>query len=153
MRPNRRFIAHGVYLPGRQCKSFSGIVALDTSPSTFADLPRFVAELMGMLKSFGKFDITVLECGCSILQVWNISSNEPILNVSEHAFKAGFGTDFTPVFDYIRDHHLTPNILIYFTDGEGPCPEAKPPYPVLWMLTKGGKAPVPWGQVVYYEEN
>ena len=153
MRPNRRLIAHGVYLPGRQCKSFTGIVALDTSPSTFADLPRFVAELMGLLKSFGKYDITVLECAKSIEQVWNISSNEPILNVSEHAFKMGFGTDFTPVFDYICDHHLAPNILIYFTDGDGPCPEAKPPYPVLWVLPKGGEAPVPWGQVIYYEEN
>jgi predicted metal-dependent peptidase len=153
MRPNRRFISRGLYLPGRQTKSFSGIVALDTSPSTYGDLPKFASELMGLLKSFGKFDITILECGNRILQVWSVNSNEPLPNIGEHAFKEGFGTDFTPVFDYIRNHHLTPNVLIYFTDGYGPCPEARPPYPVLWMLTKDGEAPVPWGQVIYYEES
>jgi predicted metal-dependent peptidase len=153
MRTNRRFISRGLYLPGRQTKSFSGIVALDTSPSTYGDLPKFASELMGLLKSFGKFDIRVIECACSILQVWTVSSSDPMTDLTQHQFKVGGGTDFTPVFEYIRDHHLTPNVLIYFTDGHGSCPKRKPPYPVLWMLTRGGIAPVPWGQVIYYEES
>ena len=153
MRPNRRFVSRGLYLPGRQSRSFSGIVALDTSPSTVKALPRFVSELTGLLKAFGKFDITILECANSILQVWSVSSNESMPVIEEHNFKSSFGTDFTPVFDYIRDHHLTPNVLIYFTDGEGPCQKTEPNYPVLWMLTNGGRAPVPWGQVIFYEES
>ena len=152
MRPNRRFISRGLYLPGRQGKSFSGIVALDTSGSTTDALPQFVAELTGLLKSFGKFDLSIIECDAMIQQIWTVSSNEPMPDLTQHRFEGGGGTDFTPVFDYIRDHHLTPNVLIFFTDGYGSCPENKPPYPVLWMLTKDGKAPVPWGQVIYYEE-
>ena len=151
--PNRRFISRGLYLPGRQGKSFSGIVALDTSGSTTEALPQFVAELTWLLKSFGKLDLTIIECDAMIQQIWTVSSNEPMPDLTQHKFEGGDGTDFTPVFDYIRDHHLAPNVLIFFTDGYGICPENKPPYPILWMLTKDGEAPVPWGQVIYYEEN
>jgi predicted metal-dependent peptidase len=150
MRPNRRFISRGLYLPGRQNKKFSGIVALDTSASTMEFLPEFVAELTGLLKAFGKYDLTIIECDAEIQQVWTVSSNEPVSDLKEHTFMGGGGTNFNPVFEYIRDHHLSPNILIFFTDGYAVCPEAKPPYPVLWMLTRDGVAPVPWGQVIYY---
>ena len=152
MRPNRRFISHGLYLPGRQNKSFSGIVALDTSGSTMGFLPEFVAELTGLLKSFGKYDLTIIECDATIQQVWTVSSNEPISDLKDHTFMGGGGTDFNPVFEYIRDYQLSPNILIFFTDGYAVCPETKPSYPVLWMVTEGGVAPVPWGQTIFYKE-
>jgi len=152
--PNRRFFSHGLYLPGRYgLKGFSGIVALDTSPSTRPVLSRFVSELVGLIKAFGKYDLTIIECAAKITQVWRLSSDEPNFDIEQHKFMGGGGTSFTPVFEYIHDHHLTPNVLIYFTDGEGPAPKIKPPYPVIWMLTKNGKAPVPWGHAINYEEN
>ena len=152
--PNRRFISQGLYLPGRYgLKGFSGIVALDTSPSTRPVLSRFVSELVGLIKAFGKYDLTIIECAAKITQVWRLSSDEPNFDIEQHKFMGGGGTSFTPVFEYIHDHHLTPNVLIYFTDGEGPAPKIKPPYPVIWMLTKNGKAPVPWGHAINYEEN
>ena len=153
MRPNRRFISRGLYLPGRQTKSFSGIVGLDTSGSTIEDLPEFIAELTGLLKAFGKYDLTIIECDAKIQQIWSVSSNEPMPDLTRHKFKGGGGTDFNPVFKYIRDQELTPNVLIFFTDGYANCPAEKPPYPVLWMLTKDGQAPVPWGQVIFYKES
>ena len=152
--PNRRFISQDLYLPGRYGrKSFSGIVALDTSPSTRPALSRFVSELVGLIKAFGKFDLTIIECAARVLQVWSVSSDKPMPDIERHKFKGNNGTDFTPVFEYIYEHRLTPNVLIYFTDGFGPCPENRPPYPVLWMLTKGGTKPAPWGQAICYEEN
>ena len=152
VRPNRRLISRGLYLPGRQNKNFRGIVALDTSGSTMGILPEFVAELTGLLNSFGKYDLTIIECDAAIQQVWTVSSNEPVSDLKEHTFMGGGGTNFNPVFDYIRDHHLSPNILIFFTDGYAVCPEVKPSYPVLWMVTEGGVAPVPWGQTIFYKE-
>ena len=152
--PNRRFISRGLYLPGRtSIKSFNGIIALDTSPSTIDVLPRFVSELTGVFKAFGNFDLTIIECAARILQVWNVSSDKPMPDIESHKFMGDLGTDFSTVFEYIYEHRLTPNVLIYFTDGEGGCPEDRPPYPVLWMLTKGGRKPVPWGQAICYEEN
>ena len=152
--PNRRFISHGLYLPGRYgLKGFSGIVALDTSPSTKSVLSRFVSELVALIKAFGKYDLMIIECAASISQVWRVSSDEPNFDMEQHKFRGGDGTCFTPVFEYIHDHHLTPNVLIYFTDGEGPTPEIKPQYPVIWMLTKNGKVPVSWGHAINYEES
>ena len=153
MRPNRRFISRGLYLPGRQNKSFSGIVGLDTSGSTKGVLPEFIAELTGLLKAFGKFDLTIIECDARIQQIWTVSSNEPLPDLKKHIYMGGGGTDFNPVFEYIRNNQLTPNVLIFFTDGCAECPKEKPPYPVLWMLTNGGAVPAPWGQAIYYEEN
>ena len=152
--PNRRFISKGLYLPGRDgILGFNGIVALDTSSSTIKVLPQFVADLVGLFKAFGKFSLTIMECDVTIQQVWKVSNNKPMPDILEHKFKGFGGTDFRPVFDYIHNHHLTPNVLIFFTDGEGTCIETKPPYPVLWMLTKKGTAPVPWGQAINYEAN
>ena len=151
--PNRRFISQILYLPGRYGrKSFSGIVALDTSPSTLEALPRFVSELTGLLAEFGKYDLTIIECAAKVLQVWSVSS-ETNCDITQHKFRCGSGTKFSPVFEYIHDHNLTPNVLVYFTDGEGPSPNSTPTYPVIWMLAKGGKAPAPWGRAINYEEN
>ena len=88
-----------------------------------------------------------------IQQIWTVSSNEPMPDLTQHKYMGGGGNDFNPLFEYIRDQKLNPNVLIFFTDGYTICPEEKPPYPVIWMLTKGGVAPVPWGQVIYYEES
>jgi predicted metal-dependent peptidase len=38
--------------------------------------------------------------------------------------------------------------LIFFTDGYGTAPTNPPPYPVLWLLCKNGRAPANWGMVI-----
>jgi predicted metal-dependent peptidase len=40
--------------------------------------------------------------------------------------------------------------VIYFTDGEGPYPEAPPPVPTLWVLTKPQAFTCPWGERAYF---
>ena len=74
-----------------------------------------------------------------------ITSEQSPYSWNQHQFAGGGGTDFTPVFDYIRNKRLRPEILIFFTDGDGSCPEIRPGYPVLWLLTDDGEAPVEWG--------
>jgi predicted metal-dependent peptidase len=36
--------------------------------------------------------------------------------------------------------------VVYFTDGEGPWPEAPPAVPVLWVMTKPAEMGCPWGE-------
>ena len=60
------------------------------------------------------------------------------------SFKGGGGTSFKPVFEYVATKCEQPDLLIYFTDGYGDVPE-KPAYPVMWVITPGGKNIVPWG--------
>ena len=58
--------------------------------------------------------------------------------------RGGGGTNFRPVFDWVKAQDSAPGLLIYFTDGEGTFPEREPDYPVSWLVK--GKAKVPFGQ-------
>lgn len=143
--PNRRFISRGLYLPGRRQKMFRGVVALDTSGSTVEELPGFVGEVDRLMRSFGKFELTVIECDAAIGNVTVVSSDTKPYDWRKHRFSGGGGTDFTPVFEYIKGKRIRPDVLLFFTDGDGNCPKANPGYPVLWLLTENGEPPVSWG--------
>ncbi len=58
------------------------------------------------------------------------------------------GTDFRPVFE-LADSLKMP-LVVVFTDGEGAAPE-RVDQRVLWVLTKGGKQPAPYGHSVMFE--
>ena len=143
--PNRRFIAKGLYLPGRRQKMFRGVVTLDTSGSTVEALPDFVGEVERLMRSFGKFELTVIECDAKVGNVTVVSSNTKPHDWRKHRFSGGGGTDFTPVFEYIEGKRIRPDVLLFFTDGDGSCPQVNPGYPVLWLLTENGEPPVSWG--------
>ena len=50
------------------------------------------------------------------------------------------------MFTYMEEHpELTPDLLVYLTDGYGAYPERPPSYPVLWLVAPGGKITVDWG--------
>jgi predicted metal-dependent peptidase len=57
------------------------------------------------------------------------------------------GTDFRPVFT-LADKMKIP-VVIIFTDGDGAAPESVN-QKVLWILTKGGKKPVQYGECVVF---
>ena len=57
--------------------------------------------------------------------------------------QGGGGTRFTPVFDWINQRGLNPQVLLYFTDAEGEFPRSEPAFPVIWLIKGRGK--VPWG--------
>ena len=48
----------------------------------------------------------------------------------------------------MREGEPAPDALIYCTDGMGTFPARGPDYPVGWVLTRGGKARFPFGQVI-----
>ncbi len=56
------------------------------------------------------------------------------------------GTCFTPVFEWLDQETLKPDLLVYFTDAQGEFPKTEPAYPVLWLVK--GRGQVPWGQRV-----
>ena len=109
------------------------------------ELPGFVGEVEQLMRSFGKFELTVIECDAAVGNVTGVSSDTKPHDWRKHRFSGGGGTDFTPVFKYIKEKRLNPNVLVFFTDGDGACPGANPGYPVLWLLTDDGEPPVPWG--------
>lgn len=122
------------------------VVVLDTSGSIGAEeLAEFAAEL-DALKGQVRARITLHACDHDLdpRGPWIFESWEALELPLD--LRGGGGTRFTPVFARVAGEHLRPDLLVYFTDGEGEFPAEAPHYPVIWLVK--GRAPVPWGERV-----
>ena len=153
--PARRYVGMGLYLPSRREDNLENIVvAMDISGSMQWNLPMIFGELTSLLKSFGRYNLDVLQCDTEITNVQHFDENHPFADNDIHFIRKTGGNCFMPVFDYIRTQKMHPALLIYLTDGylstddANPPPQYGPPYPVLWVLTKDGKRPVKWGKCI-----
>ena len=142
--PNRRFIGQGIILPGRSGERLEVAVALDVSGSTIGDMPRFLAELNGILKSYGRFNVRLMACDTEITFDETFSDDRPL--PEELLLGGGGGTNLRPVFE--RLHKQRPKALIFLTDGYAEVPEHAPGFPVAWCLPFNGRVPTDWGEVV-----
>lgn len=144
--PNRRYIAQGLYLPGwRRETELDLVVAMDTSGSTQPYLAQFLAELVGIVRSFGNWQLRLLMCDSEIASDQTYDNDNPI-QPQQLVFEGGGGTDFRPVFELLATS--PPKLLVYLTDGYGDAPEQPPPYPVIWALLADGHRPAAWGDAV-----
>jgi len=152
--PSRRHVWKGLYLQSQWSERLRAVVAVDTSGSTGGDLPKFFGELNALLNSFGEYDLTVIHCDAEVSHVEHFDDANRLDPSREWTAHGGGGTSFAPVFDYVDQHpELEPSLLIYFTDGYGDAPTQAPAYPVMWLLTKGGRTPAPWGTVVQFKND
>ena len=151
--PSRRHVWQGIYLPSMRDEQLKAVVALDTSGSTQGDLQLFFGELVSLMRSFGRFELTVIQCDADVHDVQIFTDARiPELN-HQWKIKGGGGTDFRPVFEYIRKKSLNPDLLLFFTDGYGDTPANPPPYPVMWVLTNDSRTPAPWGRVAHFKSD
>lgn len=131
-------------LPSLSSTMIDVVVVLDTSGSIDdEELAEFLSEV-DVLKAQIHARVVLHACderlcanGPWIYEIW-----EPLRLPGD--LTGGGGTDFRPVFRWIEETGMRPDVLVYFTDAEGTFPAVEPPYPVIWLVK--GKAPVPWGQ-------
>lgn len=143
--PSRRHVARGLYLPSRRTEVLRAVVAVDTSGSTQPLLEDFAAELVGLLHSFGRYEVTVICCDEQIRSVRTFGKDRP-LEAEDLRFRGGWGTDFRPVFEWLEREGADVDVVIYLTDGDGPAPKVGPQIPVLWVLPERFTVPAGWGQ-------
>jgi predicted metal-dependent peptidase len=149
-KPNRRRLALNplVIIPGKRgygCELV--VVGVDTSGSIAErELSAFFAEVGGILNAVRPKRIVVIGCDAEVSQVDEVRSLDEFQLLRSKGIRGGGGTDFRPVFDYVRDNNLQPETLVYLTDGYGAFPDTKPAYPTIWAMTTDEKAP--WGDVV-----
>lgn len=142
-RPSRRDVG-GALLPRMHSAQLELFVVLDTSGSVSeSQLNAFATEIEA-LKGQVRARVTLHACDEKLVQAgpWVFESWEPI--DLPRTLTGGGGTDFRPVFDWIREQSHRPDLLVYFTDAEGDFPQSAPPFPVIWLVK--GPAPVPWGE-------
>jgi len=141
-RPSRRFPGRVGEVPGRAYQHRTVLrptllVAIDTSLSMTPDELSEVARQLAPMSELAQ--LVIVECDVAIARTY------PFRGVVDHVQGRG-GTDLRPVFEASFLRALHADGVVYFTDGEGPYPDAAPPVPVLWMLTKPGTFACPWGQ-------
>ena len=122
------------------------MIGIDTSGSIGKNcLEQFAGEINKI--SYLISEVTAMTCDAAVQEVVKIHSFGDWMKKLQ--MKGGGGTDFSDVFNKVKELHLAPELLIYLTDGFGSCDVKKPPYPVLWVVTDPtGMDHLPWGQKV-----
>lgn len=115
------------------------LVAIDTSASMLHEsLEQIAAELGRMSRTH---EIHVVECDAEITAEYRFAG-------SLEEVQGRGGTDLCPPLEPQVLRRVRPDVVVYFTDGDGPAPDLAPKVPVIWCLTPGGAPPAPWGRVV-----
>jgi predicted metal-dependent peptidase len=150
-RPNRRFVGRGTYLPSSQTDSLKIIVGIDTSASISSVAPQFLAELNGIVSSFGEYEITVIQCDTKVQNVETYSSIDNPLDCAKMEFNGFGGTMLQPIFDYVKENEVDGSCIVVLTDGyvtDHFDAANAPELPVLWCVTKDGSTDaLKFGQV------
>jgi len=144
MRPNRRHIWAGLYLPGVIRDGVGEIaIAVDCSGSVNArQLRLFEAEVRSILEGQRPQRVYVLYFDAMVQKVETFEAGQRVgLNPV-----GGGGTEFGPCFDWLDEHRVTPQTLVFLTDLWGTFPSSAPSYPVLWAST--GRRQAPFGAVI-----
>lgn len=151
-RPDRRMTMYDHFSPspsGHGCDTV--VVAVDTSGSIAADpqiIDRFFAELSGILSDVNPRRVLAIWCDATVHRIDELTDANDLNDVRAKKVPGWGGTDFNPVFDYVDQHNLNPDALVYLTDGYGDFPKHAPSYPVLWGSIST-EVRYPFGEVVH----
>lgn len=149
--PDRRFSDTDFFLPDFNEKDFVSkevLFMVDTSGSVEDDdLAKVYSELQGAIEQFGGKLIGKLGFfDADVTPPLPFESVGDLLNIIPYG---GGGTDFTVIFDYIRNNCMNelPACVVIFTDGIGPYPPetAAMGIPVLWIINNYDSIP-PFGK-------
>jgi predicted metal-dependent peptidase len=141
-RPSRR---EGDYImPSLRSHQLDVVVALDTSGSIKDDEVQEFIDEIDALKGQVRARVTLLPCDAALcagapfyFEPWEQFCRPKHL-------AGGGGTSFRPVFQWVDQQGMRPDLLVYFTDADGDFPGDEPNYPVIWLVK--GRASVPWGE-------
>ena len=127
----------------RRIRTF--VIAIDTSGSTTGALvQRFIQKTYNILQStesfFSQIELYILQCDDEVREAVRVTSLEEFdAYMKTMQIRGHGGTDFRPVFSYVDDLRRRGELrdlrgLIYFTDGYGTFPQAKPVYDTAFVF-------------------
>ncbi len=131
MRPSRRFIGSGLYLPSLRSDALGGLaIGFDTSGSMGPnECNQIAAELQAIVDDLQPAFVEVVYCDYSVTHVERFERDEEL---RLHP-KGGGGTRFQPVFEHFAESGEQYCGMIFFTDMEGNLDECEePPFPMIW---------------------
>lgn len=138
----------GLVAAGRRKKSAGTIMwVLDTSGSIGqATYDRFLGEAQAALDDLKPESMVLLSVSHIVCDAVMLETGDTV----PLSLKGGGGTAFKPAFDWVVEHDLEPDVMVYLTDGDSPdiVGLEAPGYPVLWLSTRKPKSHYPFGEVV-----
>jgi predicted metal-dependent peptidase len=134
--PNRRFAWSGTYLPRHDGDMMKIAIGIDTSGSCGGDLEKFVSEIECIAKSFGSYELHVIQCDTEVKDYQMFDEFNQI-DTKAIEFKGFGGTKLKPIFDYIHLNDIDVNGVVMFTDGE--CEnfedDGSIELPIMWAIS------------------
>ena len=143
----------GVVSAGLVEREVVACIAEDTSLSM--GTPQLVQarnEGYHLLKKLGLQSAWHIQADTTVQKVQRVKLRQ-LPNIT---FAGRGGTNFIPVFEKIAKLRPRPNLLVYYTDGDGPAPAKPPPgIAVVWCIVRTAHArrPAKWGHVVVCDKN
>lgn len=150
-KPNRRYLAQGLYMPSTVAESVGELViGIDTSGSISEDiLSRFLSELVGIVKTTPPDKIHILWWDTTVQKHDIFVPDEYDSMLIKIKPAGGGGTDVNCVCNYIKDNNLNPVAVINFTDGYLYDGFGQWSCPVLWAIVDNKACVPPMGVTVH----
>jgi predicted metal-dependent peptidase len=146
-RPSKHSYMRGILRPGLVEYTPEFAFVLDTSGSMGkTQLQTGVREAAAILLALNVDEVWFAQVDTSVAMEFKRVPLSFFLGDLE--FKGRGGTDFRPAFEAIEKLGPKPDIAVYFTDGDGPAPAAKPAeLEVVWCIVPSyyDRVPAPWG--------
>jgi predicted metal-dependent peptidase len=155
MRPSRRSWHMDAIMPGMTPGEEIDVhVAIDMSGSiSTKQAQAFLGEISGMMESFDGYKVHVF---CFDTEIYNPQdfTSENMDSVENYEPMGGGGTDFTAIFDYLKETGKEPKRLIVFTDGY-PCGSWGDPdfCDTTWIIHGDPNPNPPFGQYAIYDDH
>lgn len=149
-RPNRRFIARNIYIPGTDYVPKMGpvVIGVDTSGSIGPDeIAMFNGHINRIIDTCNPEVVHVVYCDYDVAGVDEYTPEDFPVTIQ---CKGGGGTSFKPVFDWIDNNAIDPECVVYLTDGYGDQSEFTTNHETVWLTT--GTEAFDWGHVIKFEE-
>lgn len=155
MRPSRRSWHMDAVMPGTNPGEEIDVdVYIDLSGSiSHKQGMEFLTEVMGMMDMFDGYRVHV---SCFDTEVYNTQqfNSDNMDTVEDYKLMGGGGTDFTCIFDHLKEEGRVPNKLIVFTDGYPNGSWGDPEYcDTLWIIHGDPNPNPPFGVFSIYEDH
>ena len=139
IKPNRRFIAQGLYLPSLYNPALDEVaIIVDTSGSVSdEELTQFTSETTAILHDLNPERIHFIQCDTEVNEYTEYTREDLPLRIT---YKGRGGTAFSPAFEYISNHCPQVVAAVYLTDLESNDFGPEPHNPVLWVTTHSEEA-------------
>lgn len=149
MRPNRRFIPQGMYLPSIRSEAQMGciVVQIDVSGSiSRRELAYYNGHLARIVEQCKPEKVHVIYTDTQVQKHVEFQFGEEI----QLEFYSGGGTHMPAGIDWVIEQGIEPAVFVCLTDGYTSFPE-NPSFPCIWCISSSLVAPDTAGETVHFE--